>query len=628
MSRRLQAFRVGNFKAFANTQCIPLKPITLIFGPNSAGKSSFIHSMALAHEAQFGREKRGLSRLDVHHTDIGGTAIDLGGFRQYVHRGEASRRVEWGAQIDVSDMQGRIADLLSSVKVLSISTWIGIERDDRDRPKAGSSPRVESVAISCDGQELISMSRRPNDEAGAEILRIDRIKMDHTVFRTFVRALIESATTSSEVRAEDYITASEVVGTLITRLVVRIDRFLPASIEIPEADVLSGTTVQLFPLSKGNRSEDLAEAIKLYLPRTLNDVIKGISAALSDELSRFQYLGPLRSFPARHLAFSEHEDANWYAGGGYAWDMIRRDREVREKVNAWLGAEHLKTRYQLLIRRLVELESLVDPVARALSGEVFEMTPEIFSNLIEDADKAIYALTWEGQLQSERAEKRLRQFVESWSLRLRQITDVRDRSILIAQAIGEWNSASLGSRRRSNGEELDEEAEEIDYEQQAKEIVGTIEISGKPPLSELVLRDLRNGTNVTHRDVGIGISQVLPVLVLAYGSKQKLIAMEQPEIHLHPALQAELADVFVESALGSNGNTFILETHSEHLILRLMRRIREGRLKPSDVCVLFVEPTDNGSRAVELRIDEEGDFIDEWPGGFFEESFHEKFAGR
>ena len=71
MNRRLQALRVGNFKAFAATQRIPLKPITLIFGPNSAGKSSFIHSLALAHEAQFGREKRGRSRLDVHHTDIG-----------------------------------------------------------------------------------------------------------------------------------------------------------------------------------------------------------------------------------------------------------------------------------------------------------------------------------------------------------------------------------------------------------------------------------------------------------------------------------------------------------------------------------------------------------------------------
>lgn len=147
-------------------------------------------------------------------------------------------------------------------------------------------------------------------------------------------------------------------------------------------------------------------------------------------------------------------------------------------------------------------------------------------------------------------------------------------------------------------------------------------------LEELVLRDVKKSTTVTHRDVGIGISQVLPVLVMAFASRGKLLAMEQPEIHLHPALQAELADVFIEAAFGGRGNTFILETHSEHLILRIMRRIREGKLRPEDVGVLFVEPLSQGSRFTELRLDEEGDFIDEWPGGFFEESFHEKFAGR
>ena len=59
-----------------------------------------------------------------------------------------------------------------------------------------------------------------------------------------------------------------------------------------------------------------------------------------------------------------------------------------------------------------------------------------------------------------------------------------------------------------------------------------------------------------------------------------------------------------------------------------MRRIREGKIKPNNVNVIFVESTNQGSRFIKLRLDEDGDFIDEWPGGFFEESFHEKFAGR
>ena len=159
-------------------------------------------------------------------------------------------------------------------------------------------------------------------------------------------------------------------------------------------------------------------------------------------------------------------------------------------------------------------------------------------------------------------------------------------------------------------------------------LVFKVEGSDTNFIRELALVDQRTNTVVTHRDVGIGISQVLPVLVAAYGSKNKLLAMEQPEIHLHPGLQAELGDVFIESALGDRQNTFILETHSEHLILRLMRRIREGKISADDVGVMYVDPKSAGSLFHELRIDEVGDFIDEWPGGFFEESFHEKFAGR
>lgn len=585
MTRRLQALRVGNFKAFADTQRVPLKPITLIFGPNSAGKSSFIHSLALAHEAQFGREKRSLARLDVHHTDVGGSAIDLGGFRQYVHRGQLNKRVEWGAELKVSALSQRkdqrLVQLLAPISSVALNIALGIELDDQDRPKPGAEPRVDSIEIIGDGTELLRMSRRrpriqsdlfdnnkteqqvpfsAND--GINTLRLDRLASDHPVFRQVLKAIVEAQTTSEEMRPEDFDGANEAITALLPELVVRVDQFFPSSVELPKSDGADISPVSiLFPVSKGNRKEDIAQAVRFVLPRTLNDLIKGLADALADELKQLQYLGPLRSFPPRHLAFAEHEDANWYAGGGYAWDVVRRDDAVRKAVNGWLGSSKLKTPYKLVVRSLVALDQLQVPLEEGLE------------RLQNDG------LDMEHEEESQYATG------------------------------GAWPIIK-------------------DVEAATTDLLSAMESSDADRIRELVLVDQRTNTVVTHRDVGIGISQVLPVLVMAYGSRNKLLAMEQPEIHLHPALQAELGDVFIEAALGERGNTFILETHSEHLILRLMRRIREGTVSPDDIGVVFVEPLARGSRFIELRIDEEGDFTDEWPGGFFEESFHEKFAGR
>jgi predicted ATPase len=143
------------------------------------------------------------------------------------------------------------------------------------------------------------------------------------------------------------------------------------------------------------------------------------------------------------------------------------------------------------------------------------------------------------------------------------------------------------------------------------------------------LKDLKHNVEVSHRDVGVGISQMLPVLVHALGSRDSLLMVEQPELHLHPQLQAVMADVFIESALGGNRNRCLLETHSEHLILRIMRRIREQSkkqnptIKASDVAVLYVMPDKDGSKIVQIRIDDDGEFLDPWPGGFFPERLEE-----
>lgn len=152
-------------------------------------------------------------------------------------------------------------------------------------------------------------------------------------------------------------------------------------------------------------------------------------------------------------------------------------------------------------------------------------------------------------------------------------------------------------------------------------------IKSQPEKSRVFLHDKSRGLNLAPSEIGVGISQVLPVVVAAVGANAQLVAIEQPELHIHPALQVQLGDLFIEQSKDRE-KLFLIETHSEHLLLRILRRIRERKISPVDVGVVFVEPLSYGGRFIKLRIDEEGDFIDEWPGGFFEESFHEKFAGR
>lgn len=143
----------------------------------------------------------------------------------------------------------------------------------------------------------------------------------------------------------------------------------------------------------------------------------------------------------------------------------------------------------------------------------------------------------------------------------------------------------------------------------------------------LVLRDTRSGVTVSPTDVGIGISQVIPLMIDLITRRDAVICIEQPEIHLHPGLQAELADLLIETTreLG-RANQVIAETHSEHLLLRLQRRIREGVLDPEQVAVLYVNYGPDGTSGVQrLRLAPDGSFLDEWPNGFFEERFDEAF---
>ena len=139
------------------------------------------------------------------------------------------------------------------------------------------------------------------------------------------------------------------------------------------------------------------------------------------------------------------------------------------------------------------------------------------------------------------------------------------------------------------------------------------------------LKVRRGGTEVLLTDVGFGVSQVLPVItLLQYVPEGSTVILEQPEIHLHPLAQANLADVIINASKSRNIQV-ILESHSEHLLLRLQRRVAEGEIGNEDVKLYFCDAPHGSSEILPLDLDMLGT-IRNWPSQFMGDSFGETYA--
>lgn len=535
----ITSLRLGNFKAIGKTQELPFRPLTLLYGPNSSGKSSMLHGLLFGcHATQTGN-------LDAHQTDLGGDVVDLGGFRRFVYRRQPATQVEWGATVSAAKIGGAFSALRPQANI-SITCLFGLpmgegihemplfqggiptDRRPIDRQPRGR-PRVQRVEILIDGEPLIRMS----GAAFSDQLRVDFLNIPPQLIDSFLASVAFGPNSTVESRRRS---ALQHLDDALPQMACRVDSLV--HIETTWDFVLSSPSV--------DRSRQSPE--DSHAQQQLGVLLSELGRTITRALRKVRYLGPLRSYPARFSIFSGGEDAPWSSSGLHAWSLVRDNDTVRSAVNEWLRRDRLDTSYELAVRQLIPLETVKAEVNRALD-DVFSTT---------DDPEALTA-------------------------------EIGDR----------LDGLSTGALR------------------------------------ELVLLDQRSNTAVSHRDVGLGISQVLPVLVSAYGSQDSMVCIEQPELHLHPKLQADLGDVFIECALGDQKNTFILETHSEHLMLRILRRIREtsdGELRdgltpvrPSDVAVIYAQPSSEGTQLIQIPVRDDGEFAQTWPKGFFPERSEELF---
>lgn len=124
----------------------------------------------------------------------------------------------------------------------------------------------------------------------------------------------------------------------------------------------------------------------------------------------------------------------------------------------------------------------------------------------------------------------------------------------------------------------------------------------------------RSGTPANIMDVGYGVSQSLPILVDIHSHQNSLFLLQQPEAHLHPRAQAELATVFAES-VRENGNSFMIETHSDHIVDRTRILVRQGKIPAEDVSILYFEPVKNAVRIHNIEVDNDGN-LENVPSGY------------
>jgi predicted ATPase len=560
----LTELRLKNFKCFGNKTTVNLKPITLIFGPNSAGKSTVIQSLMLL------RQSLDPTVNPYNQLIFRGHYTDLGSYKAAVYKHELNRDLKIGVSFSWRgkniDREPLFWNTNTKGHTRAVDWCFTAAQETGGSSSKLTAGAVSSIKLTLKDKknksknfQVVSMKNdepfKDNFEEGLSSSDIFGFKTnkDQNEFIDFIFSLEEKQFDSwlIEIREE----------------LKRLTRRKKQVEELKEEDLKSSTTLSAIMAERRQRdlekiSKDIADVKRLIKtppdkkelldPDILKVREKWKKEAKKDPIF-FSQWGLLIGFPSKPKFL----------------DTLQFQRVRSTRTNTARTMHRVSRNFGLdihyLFRNLTYLGPLRSPPERhyvitggtiGTVGKTGQNTPRILV----------------------RSDRKFKQNVNKWLKK-------------------------LGIR----------------YNLSVKQI-GT-DVTGD--IATISLQDRETKVTVGPSDVGFGIGQLLPVLIEGLSTEPKVICVEQPEIHLHPRLQANLADFLIET---SNSNQWIIETHSEALILRLKRRIKEGNLKAENVSLLYVNPGPDGAEIVDIGIDEEGNFINEWPDGFFEESFDEIFG--
>jgi predicted ATPase len=127
-----------------------------------------------------------------------------------------------------------------------------------------------------------------------------------------------------------------------------------------------------------------------------------------------------------------------------------------------------------------------------------------------------------------------------------------------------------------------------------------------------------NGTTFNLTEANSGLIQLLPILAALESLEQNSLLVEQPELHIHPKLQAKLTELFVNKI--SEKKNIVIETHSEHIVRKLQILIAQRKIDRDKVEILYFDNNNGSTKIRKMELDERGLFLEDWPDGFFDTS--------
>ena len=694
----LSELRLRNFKAFGdNEQKAPMSQITLIYGPNSGGKSSIIQALLLLKQSldsEWSRDRRELMTRGVY--------VNLGSFPALLHKHEIAH--ELGLSVTYNNPSN---SRNKRAKIGVHMTFVATELDESAKTDSSILSKIEYQILDEDkallGAELAYKFNQDSWDLSQLSIASDssreifsKVKTSQDAFLPAPELLIEERLQKLKPQS-----AQKSEQELQQQLILEPIRELIREwiLDLLEFDLIQSLGLKLKREQKrfGRRlgellGKALGQAIEQelgqeYAQKLESELVKKYKLEVESGRRREQKLNREREL-AKELKDKlklEHEfRLEWQLELENTEEQILKlEEEEREH-----ELEELKYMRELIPEQIdEEARELVHPLIRPLIWEIIRQRQEsgqederklendiirfIYGLELEDDKKVTLEVKVEDELKdipnmlkediqeigkwksvtklmSKLKPKQLLDLTpsdipQSYNNLLRSITylgplrSYPERLYTISGVVrdsvgtqGEFTPHILYHDSKTR-EKINKYFEnfEIPYELKVNEfeemqLVGkyvSITLDDKR-LNTLNDKDEEIPVTVTLADVGFGINQVLPVIIEGVASPPNtIICVEQPEIHLHPRLQAELAEMIIETS--EEGKQWIVETHSELLIRRIQRRIRGGKLKPNDVSVLYVDPGDDGSKIKVLELNENGDFIEEWPHGFFDEGFKE-----